>query len=311
MSKRNDSSMGRFATLAVATLTGAVLATAGTERALAEEGEVIHACAQTPNGQLRKVDDPSECRKPESSLAWNMSGPAGLSCWDANGSGACDLDGEDRSGDGVCDVADCQGAAGEPGPQGIAGPPGEPGATGATGAAGPAGPVGPAGPKGDRGLPGPAGPQGQAGAQGPQGVAGPQGATGPQGPAGPAGGLKVGRPAFGFGSSLPSSGALVTLATATFKTPGQYVLRATVIASGTQTSVECSFFDGSVIGSARAGTTPAWEVTLPLETMMLVTVPSGGTRDVSVACRASGSSASARVANWHVIPVAEVLASPF
>jgi hypothetical protein len=39
-------------------------------------------------------------------------GEPGLSCWDTNGNGICDLEEEDINGDGVCDTKDCQGAGG-------------------------------------------------------------------------------------------------------------------------------------------------------------------------------------------------------
>jgi hypothetical protein len=69
-------------------------------------------------------------------------GANGLSCWDLNGNGVCDLATEDEDGNGVCDAADCQGATGATGPQGAAGTTGPQGATGATGATGPQGPSG-------------------------------------------------------------------------------------------------------------------------------------------------------------------------
>ena len=69
-------------------------------------------------------------------------GANGLSCWDLNGNGVCDLATEDKDGNGVCDGADCQGATGATGPQGAAGTTGPQGATGATGATGPQGPSG-------------------------------------------------------------------------------------------------------------------------------------------------------------------------
>ncbi len=75
------------------------------------------------------------------------SGAAGLSCWDLNGNGICDLATEDTTGDSRCDANDCRG------PQGPVGPVGP---QGQVGPQGPAGPVGPQGPQGAQGLPGPA-----------------------------------------------------------------------------------------------------------------------------------------------------------
>lgn len=40
------------------------------------ERDIIHACAQKQNGQLRVVDDPSECRPSEEAISWNRTGPA-------------------------------------------------------------------------------------------------------------------------------------------------------------------------------------------------------------------------------------------
>jgi hypothetical protein len=72
-----------------------------------------------PQGSLRVVDAPSQCRSNEAALSWNQQGPVGP-----------------------------PGPQGEPGPvgaQGLAGDQGEPGAPGPVGPAGPAGPTGPAG----------------------------------------------------------------------------------------------------------------------------------------------------------------------
>jgi hypothetical protein len=44
-----------------------------------------------------------------------QNGSAGLSCWDQNGNGTCDLAMEDIDEDGACDVADCAGPQGPPG----------------------------------------------------------------------------------------------------------------------------------------------------------------------------------------------------
>ncbi len=81
-------------------------------------------------------------------------GPAGangINCWDLNQNGVPDP-AEDRNGDMVVDVLDCQGATGPQGPAGPQGPQGPQGSTGAQGPAGPQGPQGPAGPQGPSGV---------------------------------------------------------------------------------------------------------------------------------------------------------------
>jgi hypothetical protein len=79
---------------------------------------VIHACVNDTNGEVRIVDDPSECREHEHSVVWSVSGPTG--------------------------------ATGPKGATGATGP------TGPTGAAGPTGATGPAG-SGTGGTPPPGG----------------------------------------------------------------------------------------------------------------------------------------------------------
>jgi len=49
-----------------------------------------------------------------------VDGAPGLACWDLNGNGVGDLETEDINGDGTVDVADCQGARGDPGDDGLA-----------------------------------------------------------------------------------------------------------------------------------------------------------------------------------------------
>ena len=96
-------------------------------------------------------------------------GVNGLSCWDTEPNGSCDLEMEDLNLDGVCDALDCQGLdglPGEPGPQGLLGPQGQPGPQGETGPQGPAGPRGETGPEGPIGPQGPIGPPGLDGADG-------------------------------------------------------------------------------------------------------------------------------------------------
>jgi len=98
---------------------------------------VIHACYAKSGGALRVVDaSVTGCKSGETSLDWNMHGPAGQ-----------------------------QGAAGAVGPIGPAGP------AGSAGAAGPKGDAGAAGPKGDAGAAGPQGPAGPQGVKGDPGSA--------------------------------------------------------------------------------------------------------------------------------------------
>ena len=51
------------------------IATAGLQ--LASESSTIYACRHIPNGQLRVVGGPSDCRKYEQLLSWNSTGPTG------------------------------------------------------------------------------------------------------------------------------------------------------------------------------------------------------------------------------------------
>jgi hypothetical protein len=94
----------------------------------------IQACYNNTNGQLRRVNSPSDCKNHETSISWNTAGLQGSA--------------------GPQGPAGPQGA---PGPQGAMGPQGAPGPQGATGPQGAAGPQGPAGPQGETGLQGPAG----------------------------------------------------------------------------------------------------------------------------------------------------------
>ena len=113
------------------------------------EEVVIQGCYMEKGGQLRVVNDPSECRPSELPVFWNQTGPEG--------------------------------------PQGLRGDKGDTGATGDIGPQGPQGIQGPIGLTGATGPQGPAGPTGATGPQGPTGLTGATGATGPQGPQGPAG----------------------------------------------------------------------------------------------------------------------------
>jgi hypothetical protein len=98
--------------LALAAPVGGAVAVARTPR----EAVTIQACAARVGGALRLVARPSDCRRRERSVSWNVRGP--------------------------------QGAPGDAGPAGAAG------ATGPAGAPGPAGPSGEPGPKGPKGDPG-------------------------------------------------------------------------------------------------------------------------------------------------------------
>lgn len=114
----------------IAAALGAVaLAVTGTTTLVGagERSTPIRACAQKENGQLRVVAD-GDCRLSESSLEWNVEGPAG--------------------------PAGPQGPAGPAGPTGPVGPAGPEGPPGPAGSPGPAGPSGPAGPQGPAGPPG-------------------------------------------------------------------------------------------------------------------------------------------------------------
>ena len=81
----------------------------------------------------------------------------GVSCWDLDENGLCDLVTEDINTDGFCDVLDCEGPQGSPGADGSDGAPGTPGADGSDGA------PGTPGVDGSDGAPGPQGPPGNAG----------------------------------------------------------------------------------------------------------------------------------------------------
>lgn len=103
-------------------------------------GGVINACVKS-NGDVRIVNQASDCKNNETYLQWNITGQQGS-----------------------------KGDTGAQGPQGLTGPTG---AAGSQGPAGPKGDTGVQGPKGDTGA------QGQAGAPGLQGPKGDTGAAGP------------------------------------------------------------------------------------------------------------------------------------
>lgn len=135
--------------VAAGVVVGAVFSGALAAAAIPEPDGTITGCYRTnagllhPQGSLRVVNAPSECRSSETALTWNQQG--------------------------------------QPGPQGKPGPAGRQGNPGPKGNPGPVGPAGPTGKTGASGPQGEAGPQGQpgaTGAQGPQGPAGPQGSPG-------------------------------------------------------------------------------------------------------------------------------------
>jgi hypothetical protein len=119
------------------------------------EESIIYGCYLKNRGQLRVVNDISECKSWEVPISWNEMG--------------------------------IQGPKGDPGQIGPQGPKGDKGDTGATGIQGPVGPTGQQGPQGYQGYQGPQGIQGPKGDTGPTGPQGSVGPTGPQGPIGPQG----------------------------------------------------------------------------------------------------------------------------
>jgi len=189
-------------------------------------GQVIQACQDKQNGNLREVTSSAECRISENPVSWNIVGPVGPqgATGVTGASGAPGPQGPQGAtgatgASGPAGVAGAVGPIGLPGPTGPAGAIGPQGPEGLPGPAGPAGPTGPAGPIGNTGatgatgatgLPGPAGPIGPVGAAGPAGAPGPAGATGatgangaigPQGPSGPAGTTGLQGPAGPIGPS--------------------------------------------------------------------------------------------------------------
>jgi len=141
-------------------------------------GNVIYACAK-PDGKLRSVSCPAECRRNEEALEWNMTGPPGVDGADG-APGATGPAGNDGA-DGAAGSAGADGAPGEPG---VTGPAGADGADGADGAPGETGAVGPAGADGTDGTDGSAGPTGADGSDGAAGADGSDGAAGADGLAG-------------------------------------------------------------------------------------------------------------------------------
>ncbi len=77
--------------------------------------DIISGCYSQKNGKLRIISNPSECKKTENFIQWNVQGPQGdpgvdgSSCWDSNGNQTCDIEFEDKNLDGACDSLDCKG----------------------------------------------------------------------------------------------------------------------------------------------------------------------------------------------------------
>ena len=140
----------------LALLAVVLIVATGASWALASGGgsDQIYACVN-PAGQPRIVDSADECKKKETSLAWNIVGPAGLP-------GAPGADGVDGA-DGLPGAPGSDGADGADGADGLPGAPGSDGADGADGA---------------DGLPGAPGSDGADGADGADGLPGADGADG-------------------------------------------------------------------------------------------------------------------------------------
>lgn len=114
----------RSATIAVATASTVVVASAAASALIPSADGTITACYDNKTGAMRAVASTGECDlRKETALTWNERGPQGPA-----------------------------GPQGPQGPTGEYGPPGPPGPTGATGPTGPQGPSGPQGPPGESGA---------------------------------------------------------------------------------------------------------------------------------------------------------------
>lgn len=106
---------------------------------------VIRGCVKPGTGRLvGLIDEDGQCKDNETLIEWNAQGEQGppgadgqdgapgadgadgQNCWDLNGNAIGDLPDEDKNGDSIVDVADCQGPKGDAGDTGPAGPPGVP-----------------------------------------------------------------------------------------------------------------------------------------------------------------------------------------
>ncbi len=157
MAEDQGKSAGRLASgrarivLGVGASIGLVVAGGTVAQALVpSEDGTITGCYLS-NGNLRVVDAPGDCKKNETTLTWNKTGPEGQA--------------------GIQGEQGPQGIQGEVGPQGDQGPQGIQGEVGPQGEQGPQGEVGPQGDQGPHGI------QGEVGPQGDQGVSGTTGST--------------------------------------------------------------------------------------------------------------------------------------
>jgi uncharacterized protein YkwD len=148
-------------------------------------GGVINACVKD-NGQVRIVNQASDCKNQETYIYWNIVGPQGPK----GDTGATGLQGAQGLQGPKGDKGDA-GETGAIGPQGLQGEKGDKGDTGVTGAIGPQGLQGEKGDKGDTGATGVIGPQGLQGEKGDKGDTGAVGLTGEQGPQGEPGNLAL------------------------------------------------------------------------------------------------------------------------
>jgi hypothetical protein len=148
-------------------------------------GGVINACVKD-NGQVRIVNQASDCKNQETYIYWNIVGPQGPK----GDTGATGLQGAQGLQGPKGDKGDT-GDTGAIGPQGLQGDKGNKGDTGETGAIGPQGLQGEKGNKGDTGETGAIGPQGLQGDKGDKGDTGAVGPAGQQGPQGIPGNLAL------------------------------------------------------------------------------------------------------------------------
>lgn len=189
----------------------------------------IRACVKTANGKegdddggnLRIVGATQACKKNETLLEWNITGPKG-DTGPAGPTGATGAQGP-KGDTGPAGATGATGATGAQGPKGDKGDPGANGTNGTNGAQGLKGDKGDPGTNGTNGLdgaPGAKGDKGDAGANGTNGINGTNGApgvkgdkgdTGAQGPKGDTGlGVTAGTcPTGQYVTGITSTGSLV------------------------------------------------------------------------------------------------------
>jgi hypothetical protein len=139
----------------------------------AQTPNTIYGCYKKGDGQLRRVDSLTECKKDEIPITWNIQGPKG----DKGDTGA-------QGSPGIQGVKGDTGAQGQQGIQGLKGDKGDQGPQGIQGLRGDKGEMGEQGPQGVQGLKGDkgdTGDQGQQGLKGDQGLQGLKGDKGDQG----------------------------------------------------------------------------------------------------------------------------------